>query len=72
MDLILYYVMLVVVFLAGIALDRYFLHTKRYDGNLEVSEHDTSQIHQLEITTEPEKLQTQKSVVFRVKKVPSE
>lgn len=71
MDLILYLVMIVVGFLIGVAVDRYFLK-KKYDGNLEVSAKDTSQIFQFEIMTEPEKLQTQKSVTFRVKKVAEE
>ncbi len=44
----------------------------RFDGSLEVSEQDTSQIHRIEITTEPENLQTQEAVTFRVRKVPNE
>lgn len=40
-----------------------------YDGNLDVSEDDASQIHTLEITTSPEQLKDQDQVVFKVRKV---
>lgn len=43
----------------------------RYDGTLLVSEKDTSQIHQLEITTDPEQLKDQDKVIFRVRKIPT-
>lgn len=42
---------------------------QKYDGFLDISEKDTKKIYQLEITTSPEKLQTQKRVVFRVRKI---
>ena len=43
---------------------------KKYDGHLDVSATDTSQIHQLEITTTPEQLADQDSVRFKVRKIP--
>lgn len=49
-----------------------FTHTKlKYDGTLSVSESDTSQIHQLEITTDPEQLKDQDKVIFKVRKIPT-
>lgn len=44
---------------------------QKYDGTLSVSETDSSQIHQLEINTDPEELKEQDSVVFKVRKVPT-
>ena len=44
----------------------------RFDGTLAVSENDTSQIHQIEISTPPEDLKTQKSVTFKVLKITGE
>lgn len=40
-------------------------HTQ-YDGTMEVIAHDASLIHQLEITTPPEQLGTQKSITLKV------
>lgn len=40
-----------------------------YDGTLEISRTDASQIHQLEIFTPPEVLQDQTEIRFQVKKV---
>lgn len=49
-----------------------FTYTRlRYDGTLSVSESDTSQIHQLEITTDPEQLKDQDKVIFKVRKIPN-
>ena len=43
----------------------------RYDGSLDISESDSSKIHQLEITTPPEAIQDQATVTFKVNKVSS-
>lgn len=42
---------------------------RKYDGYLDVSEQDASQIHQLEIVTPPEKLKDMDVIVFKVRKV---
>lgn len=44
---------------------------KKPDGNLEILEHNTRMIHQLEIITPPEKLGKKKTIVLGVKKVKS-
>lgn len=51
-----------------ISSNHYALH-KKYDGYLDVSQNDTSKIHQLEIITPPEHLETQPSVTFKVRKI---
>lgn len=51
------------------AIKRYGRPIRKYDGFLDVSANDTSQIHRLDITTDPENLKDQKRVVFKVRKV---
>jgi hypothetical protein len=41
----------------------------KYDGYLDVSARNTSQIYQLDITTDPSNLRNQKFVVFKVRKI---
>lgn len=53
----------------GLSSSAYYKSDRPYDGTLEVSKVDSSQIHQLEISTPPEDLQTQDQVTFRVNRV---
>lgn len=53
----------------GISTLQYNKSDARFDGVMEVSKQDTSLIHQFEINTEPEQLQDQDSVLFKVRKV---
>lgn len=43
----------------------------RYDGTLEISEQDSSKIHTLEITTDPEQLKDKDRILFKVRRVPT-
>jgi hypothetical protein len=61
----------IIGFLSSMVLYRVTYKPTRYDGTLSVSEEDTSQIHQLEITTDPEQLADQDKVVFKVVKIPT-
>lgn len=68
------FVLGIILFILGVVVGHALksLKNKRYDGYLDVSEQNTSQIHQLEITTEPEELKTQASITLKVRKIPSE
>lgn len=54
----------------GISKKQYDNSEERFDGSLDISQVDASQIHQLEITTNPEQLKDQDAVVFKVRQVP--
>lgn len=69
MEIIAFFILtLIVGFVSGLVVSGV---RKKYDGYLDVSEQDTSQIHQLEIMTAPEKLKTQSEVTFKVRKIPN-
>lgn len=53
----------------GLSSRTYNSSDARYDGTLNVMESDTSQIHQLEITTPPEDLEKQSEMILKVNKV---
>lgn len=67
MNALIYYIMLFVFFALGFLLGRYQRGKTKYDGTLEISEKDSSKIHQLEIDTDPDDLRKQKKVTFRVR-----
>lgn len=59
-----------VAFVSGVLLGK-LRNKKNYDGFLDVSQEDASQIHQLEIVTPPDQLANKKEIRFRVRKVES-
>ena len=52
--MVVYVVLLVVGVIVGFVIGRLSLPKTRYDGTLDISQKDSSKIHQLEITTAPE------------------
>lgn len=52
--------------LLGISSRRFNQQEPDWDGNLEVVAHDTSLIHQLEITTPPEELAKKAAIILKV------
>lgn len=66
------YVLVAVVFLIiGVFIGVKVTKRSSLDGYLDVSAQDTSQIHQLEILTEPDMLRTQDRVILKVRKIPA-
>jgi hypothetical protein len=60
-------------FFGGFALRTYLSRKKaKYDGYLNLSETDASQIFQLQVMTEPEELRTQEIMVLKIRKMPAE
>lgn len=70
MNLFLVFVLIVLAFVIGFICG-VFLRLKNYDGFLDVSQKDASQIHQLEIVTPPDKLANKREIRFKVRKVPT-
>lgn len=62
-------VLLVVGVIVGFVIGRLSLPKTRYDGTLDISQKDSSKIHQLEITTAPEDLGEKAKIVLKVRKV---
>lgn len=54
--------------LLNVATKRYNQSDDKFDGSMEINSNDTSIIHQLEISTPPEDLGKQDSIVLRVVK----
>lgn len=67
--MVVYVVLLVVGVIVGFVIGRLSLPKTRYDGTLDISQKDSSKIHQLEITTDPEDLGEKAKIVLKVRKV---